>query len=97
MDKEKIKKAVQFSNFAQRVKMKYWKGEHPIEQFVAEDDLDEILLLAFDELQAQKDEILRGLPKERIRKDFRGTFPGTEENIGFNKCLRKVRDLINKI
>lgn len=49
-------------------------------------------------LQAQKEEILRGLPKTEEHLEFD---PATKSRRiyvdGFNKCLTLVQDLINKI
>lgn len=47
-------------------------------------------------LQAQKEEILRGLPKEnKINREFSLEWQGFDK--GWNKALGQVRDFINKI
>ncbi len=49
---EQLNDATRFSNFAQRVKMKYW-GKTPVSK-VPEIYLDEILLLAWEDLTSPR-------------------------------------------
>lgn len=56
--KKAIKEAVQFANFAQRVKMVYWinHGKGSKESwYIHEKDLDTILLLAWADFKKESD------------------------------------------
>src|SRR5262245_11221780 len=95
-----VSKSAHFSNFAQRVKMEYWNGEEPIEKFIAESDLDEILLLAWSELSSQKQtlkqEILRELEECKMPSEpFSGNsfIKITAKNKAIDTCI----DIINEV
>ena len=49
-----VEDAALFSNFAQRVKIKYWDKVVDREEWIGETDLDEILLLAWEDFNIQK-------------------------------------------
>ena len=49
---EDIKDAAKFANFAQRVKMKYWSDFNHSSKTVSEENLDNILLLAWEDIYA---------------------------------------------
>ena len=53
MKKEMIRDAVRFSNFAQRIKMKYWKSL-PDGKRVPEVYLDDILLIVWEDFKKFK-------------------------------------------
>lgn len=54
---ETVKDSIQFSNFAQRVKMKYWTDFNVSSKAVKEDDLDNILLIAWEDFKNPKYDI----------------------------------------
>ena len=96
---KKIKDATQFSNFAQRIKVKWWNKEHPAG--VKESDLDDILLLSWEELLKDRttacpmivEEIIANLPeKEKLTENFDNEFEH-----GFNECLYRIKTHLQEL